>query len=79
VDVDNEATQILDRDLGIFAKGDPQLESEARRVAESVLLDGAIEKGILDKADENAITVLTNFFTSLGYSDVVVSFENQSG
>jgi hypothetical protein len=48
-------------------------------VAESVLLDGAIEKGILDKADENAVTVLTNFFTSLGYSDVVVSFDNQSG
>jgi hypothetical protein len=76
VDVDNEATQILDRDLGICATGDPQLESEARRVAETVLLDGAIEKGILDTADENAITVLTNFFTSLGYSDVVVSFEN---
>ncbi|HEY5889425.1 MAG TPA: DUF4230 domain-containing protein [Acidimicrobiia bacterium] len=76
VDVDNEATQVLDRDLGIFAKGDPQLESEARRIAETVLLEGAIEKGILDKAEDNATSVLTNFFTSLGYSDVVVVFEN---
>ncbi len=76
VAVDNEATQVLDRDLGIFAKGDPQLESEARRVAETVLLEGAIEKGILDKAEDNATSVLTNFFTSLGYSDVVVVFEN---
>ena len=75
VDVDNEATQVLDRNLGIFAKGDPQLESEARRVAETVLLDGAIEKGILEKAEENATSVLTNFFLSLGYSDVVVVFE----
>ncbi len=76
VDVDNEATQVLDRDLGLFAKGDPQLESEARRVAESVLLDGAIEKGILDKAEGNATSVLTNFFVSLGYSDVIVIFGN---
>lgn len=76
VDVDNEATQVLDRDLGLFAKGDPQLESEARRVAESVLLEGAIDKGILGKAEDNATTVLTNFFTSLGYSDVVVVFDN---
>lgn len=76
VDVDNEATQVLDRDLGLFAKGDPQLESEARRVAETVLLEGAIEKGILDKAEGNATSVFTNFFVSLGYSDVIVIFGN---
>jgi Protein of unknown function (DUF4230) len=75
VDVDNEATQVLDRDLGLFAKGDPQLESEARRVAETVLLEGALEKGILDKAELNATSVLTNFFMSLGYTDVIVTFD----
>lgn len=78
VAVDNEATQVLDRDLGIFAKGDPQLESEARRIAESVLLEGALDKGILQKAEDNATSVLTNFFISLGYSEVVVTFEDST-
>jgi hypothetical protein len=74
VAVDNDATEVLDRDMGLFTKGDPQLEGEARRVAETVLVDGAIEDGLLVQAEENATTVLTNFLLSLGYSDVVVNF-----
>lgn len=74
VAVDNDATEVLDRDMGLFTKGDPQLEGEARRVAETVLVDGAIEDGLLAQAEENATTVLTNFLLSLGYTDVVVNF-----
>jgi len=74
VAVDNDATEVLDRDMGLFTKGDPQLEGEARRVAETVLVDGAIEDGLLVQAEENAATVLTNFLLSLGYTDVVVNF-----
>jgi hypothetical protein len=74
VAVDNDATQILDRDTGLFTKGDPQLETEARRVADTVLLEGALDKGILAKAEENATSVLTNFFLSLGYEKVVVTY-----
>jgi hypothetical protein len=74
VAVDNDATEVLDRDMGLFTKGDPQLEGDARRVAETVLVDGAIEYGLLVQAEENATTVLTNFLLSLGYTDVVVNF-----
>jgi hypothetical protein len=74
VAVDNDATEVLDRDMGLFTKGDPQLEGDARRVAETVLVDGAIEDGLLVQAEENATTVLTNFLLSLGYTDVVVNF-----
>lgn len=74
VAVDNDATEVLDRDMGLFTKGDPQLEGEARRVAESVLVDAAIADGVLVQAEENATTVLTNFLVSLGYTDVVVNF-----
>lgn len=74
VAVDNDATEVLDRDMGLFTKGDPQLEGEARRVAETVLVDAAIEDGVLVEAEENATTVLTNFLISLGYTDVVVNF-----
>jgi hypothetical protein len=71
---DNEATQILDRDLGLLTKGDPELESEARRVADEVLRESALEAGILEQAEDNARQVITNFLISLGYRDVVVEF-----
>lgn len=74
VSVDNEATQILDRETGLFTKGDPRLETDARLVAEEVLVQGALEDGILADAEANARQVLTSFLLGLGYRDVVVEF-----
>ncbi len=71
---DNEATQVLDRDLGLLTKGDPQLESETRRLADTVLLQNALDSGILYDAELNARRVITDFLMSLGYRDVIVSF-----
>ena len=76
VEVDSEATQILDREKGLFTKGDPQLETDARRIAETVLVENATGEGILTKAEENATTVMTNFLTGLGYEDVIVTFSS---
>ncbi|MGQ0848227.1 MAG: DUF4230 domain-containing protein [Actinomycetota bacterium] len=70
VAVDNEATQVLDRSTGIFTKGDPRLETDARRVAEEVLVEQARTSGIIAEADENAAMVITNFLLGLGYTDV---------
>jgi hypothetical protein len=75
VDPDEDATQILDRDTGIFTSGDPGLESDVRRIADEVLVENAIEAGILDQAEDNARSVLTDFLLSLGYTDVEVSFD----
>lgn len=75
VAVDNDATQILERDVGLLTKGDPRLETDARQVAEEVLVQSALEAGILLKAEDNARTVLTDFLLSLGYQDVVVEFD----
>ena len=75
VDPDEESTQVLERDVGIFTSGDPGLESDVRRIADEVLVDNAIEAGILDRAEENARTVLTDFLLSLGYTDVEVTFD----
>lgn len=74
VAVDNEATHILDRNTGVFTQGDPQLETEARRVAEEVLVQGALDEGLLAEAETNARQVLTDFLLGLGYRDVVVDF-----
>ena len=75
VDPDEDATQVLERDVGIFTSGDPGLESDVRRIADEVLVDNAIEAGILDRAEDNARSVLTDFLLSTGYRDVIVEFE----
>jgi Protein of unknown function (DUF4230) len=75
VDPDEDATQVLERDVGIFTSGDPGLESDVRRIADEVLVDNAVEEGILERAEENTVSVLTDFLLSLGYVDVQVDFE----
>ena len=72
VAVDNEATQVLDRSTGVFRQGDPRLETDARQVAEDVLVEQARVSGIIEEAEGNAAEVLTNFLLGLGYSDVAV-------
>jgi len=76
VDPDEDATQVLERDVGIFTSGDPGLESDVRRIADEVLVDNAIDEGILDHAEDNARSVLTDFLLSLGYTDVDITFED---
>jgi hypothetical protein len=71
---DNEATQVLDRNMGLLTKGDPQLESETRVLADTVLLQNALDAGILYDAELNARRVITDFLLSLGYRDVIVRF-----
>lgn len=79
VDPDEDATQVLERDQGIFTSGDPGLESDVRRIADEVLVENALEEGILTEAEVNARSVLTDFLLSLGYTDVVVEFEAPAG
>ncbi len=74
VAVDNEATQVLDRETGLFTKGDPELETEARQVADEVLVQGALDDGLLADAKDNAAEVISDFLLGLGYRDVIVEF-----
>jgi hypothetical protein len=70
VEVDNDATQVYDRDTGLFTKGDPQLESDARQIAQEVLVNSALEHGIMGKAEENAQITISNFLRGVGYTEV---------
>lgn len=72
VAIDNDATQVYDRDTGLFTKGDRNLESEARQVAEAELREKAVTSGILDRAYANAVRALTAFLRSLGYDQVEI-------
>ncbi len=70
--LDSNSTTVLDRDTGLLTKGDDLLESDTRAEAERILEVQAIEAGILDRAQASAENFLTGFFTSLGYTDVVI-------
>lgn len=76
VDPDEDATQVLERDVGLLTNGDPGLESDVRRIADEVLVENALEAGILQEAQDNARSVLTDFLLSLGYTDVSVQFDD---
>jgi hypothetical protein len=71
VEVDNDATQVYDRDTGLFTSGDPRLESDARALAQDVLVQGALDRGILSTAQDNAQTALRELLLGLGYERVV--------
>ena len=70
VATDNDATQVFDRDTGLFTKGDPQLESDARQVAEEVLVGEALAQDLLARADRNARNVVENLLILAGYPTV---------
>jgi hypothetical protein len=78
VAMDNAQTQVIDRDTGLFTKGDPKLESDARQVAEQVLRNAAIEAGILDRAQKNARTIIEGLLLELGYTRVVFGRDRES-
>lgn len=73
VSLDNDATQVYDRDTGLLTKGDPQLESEARRAAEDLLERRALEAGILDEARTATTVRLEAFLRTLGFEQVRIT------
>jgi hypothetical protein len=61
---------VYDRDTGLFTKGNPQLETEARKAAEQEILKAAEKDGILVLARQNAEVYLERLFNTLGYLQV---------
>lgn len=70
VDLDNERSYVADRDTGLFAGADPELETLVRQSAESEILQAALERGILTQADQNAQAYLQTFLRALGFTGV---------
>lgn len=69
--IDNQQSYVYERDTGLFTHGEVDLETEARRVAEQEIEKSALEDGILDLAEQNAISFLGRLFRDLGYPEVV--------
>ena len=69
--LDNEKSYVYDRDTGFFSKPDPNLETQARQVAEEEIRKAALEDGILEQAQVNATIFLEEFFKALGYETIL--------
>jgi hypothetical protein len=74
--LDNDKSYVYDRQTGLLTKGDVNLESSARKLAEDEIEKAALEDGIMDLAKQNAENYLTRLLTDLGYPDVIFTYDN---
>jgi hypothetical protein len=71
VRLDNERSYVYDRNFGALTRGDVNLETAARRVAEQEIYNAALEANILSQAGANAENFMYRLFLNLGYKDVI--------
>lgn len=69
--LDNEKSYVFDRQTGLLAQQNVNLETEARKAAEAEIQKAAAEDGILELANENAEIFLRSFFMKMGYPSIV--------
>ena len=69
--LDNEKSYVYNRDTGLIAQPDMNLETMVRQTAEQEILKAAIEDGILEQAQLNAEAYLFKFFAALGYPNTI--------
>jgi len=69
--LDNEKSYVYDRETGLLTRGDVNLETAARRVAEQEIARAALEDGVLDLAQQNAENYLYRLFVQIGYPEVI--------
>jgi hypothetical protein len=71
VALDNQKSRVYNRETGILAQPDVNLETLVRQQAEDEILKGALEDGILEQAQINAEAYLFKFFAALGYPNTI--------
>jgi hypothetical protein len=76
--LDNEKSYVYDRDTGLLTKGDINLESNARQVAEQEITRAALEDGILNQARINGEYFLERLLRDLGYPEVIFEMDTPS-
>ena len=69
--LDNERSYVHDRDRGLFASADPELETLVRQDAERQILEAALEANIISIADDNAQAYMEQFLSNLGFENII--------
>ncbi|MDF1515148.1 MAG: DUF4230 domain-containing protein, partial [Anaerolineae bacterium] len=73
--IDNEGTYVFERETGLFRRPDPDLETAARRLAEQQIRDWALERGILEDAEEFGVFYMENFLHALGFNKIRIEIQ----
>lgn len=68
--LDNNKSYVASREKGILAKTDPQLETRTRQHAQQELGKAAAKLEILETANQNAKTFISNFIQQLGVKNI---------
>lgn len=76
--LDSSKTKVYDRTQGYLNRGDKDLESEARKSAETSITQAACDAGILTEAGDNAITRVRQLFQFAGFTTVIVNIPKGS-
>lgn len=71
--LDNNTSEVFERQTGLFTKADPDLETKVRREAEERIRQAALESGLLATATENARSALRAQLKQLGFREIFVS------
>lgn len=61
--LNEQASYVVSRDTGVFARSAPNLDSDARRFAVQQFRDNALEEGILTEVQQQAQAVIEQFFS----------------
>ncbi len=69
--VDEDKSKIFNVQTGLFAQPDPGMVLPALTGAKDKIQQAALDDGILEIAQQNAVTYLTRFFSALGYPNAV--------
>ena len=72
--LDNDKSYVYDRETGLLTHGDINLETTARQAAEDQIREAALEDGIINQAQTNAVTFLESLLNNLGYPQVSFTF-----
>jgi len=71
--LDNHRSYVADRDRGLLAGVDADLETTIRQEAESRMLDAALENGIIQGAGDGAQEFIAHFLSELGFTEIEFS------
>jgi hypothetical protein len=75
--LDNEHTYVHSRSTDLLADRNEKLESQARKEAERLIVEAAMEAGVLSRARKNAERTVESLVRSLGYEDVEIRFADE--
>jgi hypothetical protein len=71
--LDNDRTRVYDRDRGLLAPQNQDLETQARQAAEAEILNAACEANVMQKAADDAKRSMEQFLKVLDFDTITVA------